>query len=67
MSIVCAPVSFITWKGHRDFDLSPAGLREVPSEALASISPGSYVLAGRVRSAGNRRQVRRPEFPFPNC
>jgi len=44
MSIVSAP-SFITGRGHPDFDLRPADLREILSEALSTISPGSSVLA----------------------
>ena len=45
MSIVSAPASFMTGKGHADFDLRPADLREILSEALSTISPGSSVLA----------------------
>ena len=35
----------MTGKGHPDFDLRPADLREILSEALSTISPGSSVLA----------------------
>jgi nickel-dependent lactate racemase len=45
MSILSAPASFIIGKGHPDFDLRPAELREILSEALSTISPGSSVLA----------------------
>jgi nickel-dependent lactate racemase len=45
MSTVSAPASFITGKGHPDFDLRPADLREILSEALSTISLGSSVLA----------------------
>ena len=45
MSIVPAPASFITGKGHPDFDLGTADLRGVLLEALGSIAPGSSVLA----------------------
>ncbi|SPF43851.1 conserved hypothetical protein [Candidatus Sulfotelmatobacter kueseliae] len=45
MSIVSAPASFIVGKGHPDFDLRPADLREILSEALSSIFPGSSILA----------------------
>jgi len=45
MSIVSAPAAFITGKGQPDFDLSSADLRDILSEALASISPRSSVLA----------------------
>ena len=45
MSTVSAPPSFIIGKGHPDFDLRPASLREILSEALSSIRPGSSVLA----------------------
>ena len=45
MSIVSAPASFMTGKGRPDFDLRPAELREILSEALSTISRGSSVLA----------------------
>jgi nickel-dependent lactate racemase len=45
VSTIPAPPSSIIGKGHPDFDLRPAGLREILSEALSSISPGSSVLA----------------------
>jgi len=45
MSTVSAPASFMTGKGHPDFDLCPADLREILSEALSTISRGSSVLA----------------------
>ncbi len=45
MSTVSAPASFMTGKGHPDFDLRPADLREILSEALSTISRGSSVLA----------------------
>jgi len=45
VSIVLAPASFMTGKGHPNFDLSPAELREILSEALSTISSGSSVLA----------------------
>src|SRR5271167_1814973 len=45
MSIVSAPASFTTGRGHADFDLRAADLRAILSEALSTISPGSSVLA----------------------
>jgi len=45
MSIVSVPAAFITGNGHPDFDLAPADLRDILSEALSSISPRSSVLA----------------------
>jgi len=45
MSIVSAPASSIVGKGHPDFDLRPTDLREILSEALSSIFPGSSILA----------------------
>src|SRR5580693_4187323 len=45
MSILSAPASFIIGKGSRDSDLHPADLREILSEALSTIAPGSSVLA----------------------
>ncbi len=45
MSTVSAPASFMTGKGQPDFDLRPADLREILSEALSTISRGSSVLA----------------------
>lgn len=45
MSIVTAPASFVTGKGHPDLDLRPDELGEILSEALSDVSPGSSVLA----------------------
>jgi nickel-dependent lactate racemase len=45
MTILSAPASFTTGKGHPDFDLRPADLREILSGALSTILPGSSVLA----------------------
>jgi lactate racemase len=45
MTTVSAPASFITGKGHRDFDLRPADLREILVDALTSVEPGSSVLS----------------------
>lgn len=45
MGIVAAQTSFIKGKGHPDFDLAPAELRDILYEALSTISPGSSVLA----------------------
>jgi nickel-dependent lactate racemase len=45
MTILSAPASFVAGKGHPDFDLRPADLREILSEALSTILPGSSVLA----------------------
>jgi lactate racemase len=45
MSILSAPASFIIGKGSPDSDLRPAELREILSEALSTIAPGSSVLA----------------------
>ncbi|MGB8493958.1 MAG: lactate racemase domain-containing protein [Candidatus Acidiferrum sp.] len=44
MSIVSAPPSFVTGKGHPNFDLSPTELHEILSDTLSTISPGSSVL-----------------------
>ena len=45
MSTVSAPASFMTGKGHPDFDLRPMELREILSEAMSTIPRGSSVLA----------------------
>ena len=45
MSTISAPASFMTGKGHPDFDLRPMELREILSEALSTIPRGSSVLA----------------------
>jgi nickel-dependent lactate racemase len=45
MSTISAPASFMTGKGHPDFDLRPAEMRGILSEALSPISRGSSVLA----------------------
>ncbi len=44
MSVV-APTSIMVGKGHPDFDLKPADLREILCGALATIPSGSSVLA----------------------
>jgi nickel-dependent lactate racemase len=45
MSIVSGPASFMIGRGHPDFDLGLAELREILSEALSTIPPASSVLA----------------------
>ncbi|MGO9084799.1 MAG: lactate racemase domain-containing protein [Candidatus Sulfotelmatobacter sp.] len=45
MGIVSAPAAINAGKGHPDFDLGPADLRDILSKALSSISPRSSVLA----------------------
>jgi nickel-dependent lactate racemase len=45
LSIVCSPSPFVIGKGHADFDLGPAELREILSETLSTIPRVSSVLA----------------------
>jgi nickel-dependent lactate racemase len=45
MSIVSAPVSFLTGTGHEEFDLHPAELHDILAETLSNVEPGSSVLA----------------------